>query len=86
MTDHKSNLKRVSESIAPLIVSFIDERLGQEFHGEELLKYVSDRVPVAPDSPGRILRELRRKNTINYKVESRSQSRYRALPIRGRLF
>ena len=36
---------------------------------------------VAPDSPGRILRQLRQQRLLNYEVVSRRQSLYRVLPV-----
>jgi hypothetical protein len=51
---------RVYARIAPLIIAFKAERPDGAFHVEELREYVIERAPgIAPDSPGRILRELR---------------------------
>jgi hypothetical protein len=68
---------RVYSRIAPLIMDYANDRRGHAFHAEELRRYVLDREPaIAPDSPGRILRELRLKKRLNYVVINRRNSLY----------
>ena len=68
---------RVYGRIAPLILRFYREHTGETFHMEQLRGYVFARTSdIAPDSPGRILRELRLENRLNYVVISRSESLY----------
>lgn len=90
MTEQTENLTRVRDSIAPHIIRFIREHSGQEFHGADLQQYVASHVNgfVAPGSPDRILRDLRKRKVVNYELVSRSRSLYRAVPIgeQGKLF
>ena len=76
---------RVYGRIAPLIMYFAEVRAGQQFHVEELRRFVITNAPdIAPDSPGRILRELRLDGRLNYVVINRRQSLYqfRKVPLR----
>jgi hypothetical protein len=73
---------RVYARIAPLIIAFKAERPDGAFHVEELREYVIERAPgIAPDSPGRILRELRLQRLLNYVVINRRQSLYQFRPV-----
>ena len=68
-------LSRVSDRIAAHVLAFCRSR--ETFHMQELVAYVAARVPeIAPDSPSRILRDLKRNGLVNYRVVSRSQSLY----------
>jgi hypothetical protein len=76
--DDTAERERVYGRIAPLILEFWGNKGGREFHVEELRQYVLTRVPlIAPDSPGRILRELRLQGALDYIVTNRRQSLYR---------
>ena len=90
MTEQTENLGRVRDSIAPHIIRFIRERSGQEFRGCELQQYVAYHCSgfVAPGSPDRILRDLRKRGVVDYELLSRSRSLYRAVPLgeQGSLF
>ena len=76
-----SHLARCREKLAGAILAFCRKRLerGQpEFHAEELLAFVGARVlGLAPDSPSRVLRLLRREGRVGYAVVSRKDSLYR---------
>ena len=85
MNEQTANITRVSASIAPHICHFLDERLNQEFHADDLRQYVSERTMIAPGSADRILRLLRKKGIVNYTVKDRSKSLYVSLPVRGQL-
>ena len=75
--DSPGDRKRVYSRIAPIILSFYQEYAGQTFHMEELRRYVISRAPeIAPDSPSRILRELRLGHRLHYVVLNRRQSLY----------
>jgi len=68
---------RVHSKIAPLIMHFHERMAGRSFHAETLRRYVmSHDVRIAPDSPGRILRELRLNGRLDYVVLNRRQSLY----------
>jgi hypothetical protein len=80
--DDKEERARVFSRIAPIIMSFHDNHLGEAFHAEDLRQYVLNLEPsIAPDSPGRILRELRLQRRLNYVVINRRQSLYQFRPI-----
>ena len=68
---------RVYGRIAPIIMAFYRNHTGETFHMEDLRRYVIAHAPeIAPDSPSRILRELRLENRLNYVVLSRYESLY----------
>jgi hypothetical protein len=68
---------RVYGRIAPLILAFSREYAGRQFNADQLRRYVGRHVPdIAPDSPGRILRELRLEGRLHYVVLNRRQSLY----------
>lgn len=68
---------RVYQRIAPIILDFERANAGRQFHVEDLRRYVLGYVPeTAPDSPGRILRELRLRGKLDYTVINRRQSLY----------
>ncbi|KKK51240.1 hypothetical protein LCGC14_3116930 [marine sediment metagenome] len=50
---------------------------------EELRSYVGRNLVgcIAPDSPGRILRQLRQQRRLNYDVISRRESLYQVRPV-----
>lgn len=76
------NLGRVSDRIAGLVYEFCRSRFAaprvelRQFHMEDLTTYVSADVQVAPDSPGRILRMLRKTGRVGYRVVNRRESLY----------
>lgn len=80
-TEQSENLNRVSERIGGLVLAFCAEAVRTShavFCMEELREYVYQQQlgHIAPDSPGRILRMLRREKRLDYTVLSRSQSLY----------
>jgi hypothetical protein len=81
--DDPGERDRVFSRIAPIILQFKDERPQGTFHVEELREYVLVRLSgeIAPDSPGRILRELRLQGMLDYVVINRRQSLYQFRPI-----
>lgn len=85
MGEHNDNLDRVSARIGATIREFYRLKIeaGEvEFHVEELRRYVRQEVGmVAPNSPYRIMWQLREDGRINYSVVSRSASLYRIEPI-----
>ncbi|HEU0180326.1 MAG TPA: hypothetical protein VFV58_39320 [Blastocatellia bacterium] len=80
MDEQQENIERVSERIGGAVKAFMRERCGQQFFADDLRRYVRVNVgEVAPGSPDRILRMLRRAGELDYKVVSRSESLYEAL-------
>ncbi len=69
-------LARVESEIRDIVLGFCRQRLFDTFRMDELTEYVRLRTSVAPDSPGRILRQLRRDNTVDYILVSRRESLY----------
>ena len=83
----EENLGRVAERISGAVEEFCGGT--QRFHMAELSDFVRDRTGVAPDSPGRILRQLRSRGKLNYRVVDRRSSLYemtRLEPRQERLF
>jgi hypothetical protein len=75
--DAPQERERVFARIAPLVMDYASSHAGEAFHAEELRQFVLERDPlIAPDSPGRILRELRLAGKIDYVVINRRQSLY----------
>lgn len=73
--DAPGERQRVFSRIAPIIMNFRQQ--CSTFHAEQLRDYVIAQAPdIAPDSPGRILRELRLRGKLNYVVVNRRQSLY----------
>lgn len=75
------NLARVYCNLAEPIADYVRE-LGRD--GIFLMQDLRDHLlslglRFAPDSPSRILRQLRRNGAINYRVISRSNSTYQVL-------
>ena len=75
-------LVRVRGAIGPAIVAFFQAQLGRTFHLDELRQWVTAQCgPVAPDSPRRIMGELRRDGVLGYVVENRAASLYRVTAV-----
>ena len=77
--EQKENIARVSAKISPIIATFFHERgVGSEFHVDDLRRYVARRYAVvAPDSAGRIMRDMRTRHWVDYEVVNRRASLYR---------
>lgn len=70
-----------TKAIQDMVLDFADaqkKRTGNApFHMKELTDHVLEKVTVAPDTPGRILRMLKNKGYLDYQVEDRARSLYR---------
>lgn len=76
-------LKRVTAKLQQAIIHFCQD-IGPrgEFYAEDLLNHVERYVgKVAPDSPGRVLRQLRRLGAVDYVVINRRNSHYRIVRV-----
>jgi hypothetical protein len=74
-SEQQQHLERVSSRIGRAIIGFC--RAHRRFHADELRKAVVDETGIAaPASADRILRNLRQRGVIGYKVVSRSESLY----------
>ena len=81
--DQQENLERVSSRIARAVLAFCE--VHRRFHAEELRKFVIRETGIsAPGSADRILRDLRKRGLIDYRVLSRRGSYYEVLAIRGK--
>jgi hypothetical protein len=79
----KEERRRVYSRIGPLIMAYARDHVGRAFHAEDLRQYVLELAPeIAPDSPGRILRELRLNGQLDYVVINRRQSLYLLKSVR----
>lgn len=76
MSTQRENLERVRQRLDPVVLEFCRAHIGAQFHMEDLVKFVKLTVPGSPDSPSRILRYLRTRGEVSYRVLSRSQSLY----------
>lgn len=75
LTEQERELARVSGRIADSVFRFCQD--NPRFHLQELEDHVAAaHGHVTPGSAGRILRDLRRKGWVAYRVVSRSQSLY----------
>lgn len=85
-SEQTENLERVSARIGGRIVAFCRHRIDngdRTFHMIDLTEWVSsDPCPTAPDSAGRILRDLRQRGVVRYRLLSRSKSWYEVLDLR----
>lgn len=80
------HLERVSDRISGGVLEFCRRRMratGGEFRMHELSAALDfSGMKCAPDSAGRILRDLRQKKSIGYEVLSRRDSLYRILWVK----
>ena len=86
MTSDQQERARVRSRIGKLILEFFrhnNSNTFRTFHMELLRKYVEMGIggKVAPDSPGRIMRQLRQQGELHYTVVSRRQSLYQIEPV-----
>jgi hypothetical protein len=79
-TTQNEELARVNDRIGALVVAFCD--LGpRQFHLHELEEFVMSRMAgITPGSPGRIMRDLRQRALLDYRLVSRRDSLYEVLP------
>lgn len=69
-------LARVDEAVRSWVLSFCRLHLFDTFHMGDLTAFVHVRTRCAPDSPGRILRQLRKQCRVSYELRSRRDSLY----------
>jgi hypothetical protein len=75
--EQDEHLERVTSRIGRAILDFF-ERTEPQFHAEDLRRYIKLNVgEVAPGSPDRIMRLLRKAGRIDYVVLNRRESQYR---------
>jgi len=76
-------LRRVRSKIARAIMRYFQNAApGKTFHLADLVWWIEWlEIPVSPDSPSRVMRDLRQRRIINYRVVNRAQSLYRVEEI-----
>lgn len=78
--EQREHLERVGDNLAGPILLFCRQRLWggrPQFHMEDLRNHLrASGIAFAPDSPSRILRELRLAGRIDYRVVNRRASLY----------
>lgn len=74
-------IARVEKGIALHVLAFCREHAT--FRADELRAYVQERTGRAPASPDRILRQLRSRGLVSYKVTDRAASLYAVQAVRG---
>ena len=79
--EQHDNLDRVASKLSRPILAFC--RQHEDFHMEDLRAYLTALCcDFAPDSPSRILRQLRLQGAVDYEVTNRRQSAYRVTSVR----
>lgn len=75
-----AHLERVSSRIGAAVLEFCREH--KTFHAGELHRHVEVKTGVsAPASADRILRDLRQRGVVNYRVVSRRESLYEVTEV-----
>lgn len=76
-------LKRVKTKLETFVMEWCRLHLFAVASAQDLLRYVTMRSqsPIAPDSPGRILRQLRAAGQVSYDVVCRRASTYRITAV-----
>ncbi len=79
MSEQTKQLARVRRSIGQIVLDWCGDRIGREFHLEELEDHVRhvDSIRRAPGSAGRIFRHLESVGKVEYTLLNRRQSLYR---------
>lgn len=72
------HLQRASSRVSKAIRQFCQNRVGQQFHADDLRAYVAIAAgPTAPGTADRVLRDMRQKKQIGYRVLNRRASLYK---------
>ena len=77
------HLERVSSRIGGTVLAFFNARgVGQRFFAGDLCSYVWEELgPCAPDSPGRVMRDLRLHGHLDYEVVNRARALYQVTRV-----
>ena len=86
-TEQPVQFERVRVAIEPLVLAWFEgQRPGDEFHINELTRYVWRTAPhIAADSPRRVMAALKADGKLNYELVNRSQSLYRVAAMEAAL-
>jgi hypothetical protein len=78
--EQAAHLSRVKSRIVHAILTFL--RAHKRFRADDLRKYVAETTGIAaPASADRVLRDLRQRKIIDYRVISRRESLYETLYV-----
>jgi hypothetical protein len=80
-SEHQQHMDRIGERQCKWIHHYADTVGNDDWHMQDMTDYVLARVKSAPDSPGRMLRDMRRRGELNYECVSRAKSLYRFIPF-----
>lgn len=76
------HLERVSSRIGAAVLEFCQS--NRTFHAGDLHRYVAETTGItAPGSADRILRDLRKRGVVGYRVISRRESLYEITSVTG---
>jgi hypothetical protein len=85
--EQQENLERVTARIGAAIIEFCLKKLAstdRSFHAEDLRRYVTLKTGIsAPASADRVLRDLRQRGVITYRVLNRRESLYEVTGVIG---
>ena len=77
LPSNREHLRRVSGRIGAAILEFCKNHAGRRFYAEQLRRHIAAEVGVtAPGSADRVLRDLRRRGYVSYRVINRRSSEY----------
>jgi hypothetical protein len=74
VANQEAELGRVTSAIGKAILEFA--RCNRTFHAEDLRRAVSSVSVTAPASADRVLRDLRQRGLVSYRVVNRTESLY----------
>lgn len=76
------DLERVKSDIGKWVLEYVQRLgVGTKFFAGDLCAYVWSHKRCAPESPGRILRQLRLQGYFDYEVIDRSQALYQVTEV-----
>lgn len=68
--------QNLADAVGDQIQDFRRQQGLLPFHMKDLTDFVISNMMVAPDTPGRILRDMKKKGKVNYSLLSRAKSLY----------
>ena len=83
-SEQAKELVRVEGRLASVIVAWCERHVGREFHLSAMTAAVMAETLCAPDSPRRILLQLREAGQVEVELLERSRSHYRVVRVANR--
>lgn len=78
----RGDLERCVRGQGATILEFLRQRVGREFHADELRVHVAKHHETAPGSSDRVLRDLRQRGYCKVVCVSRAESRYHVQEVK----